>query len=173
MIAASPTEIRIPPDRLDAVYERGLQRCREGEWEEGLVDLGWLADHRSGGDLPALCFSYLGYGLARYRGQVRNGIRLCKHAIKLEFYQPESYLNLARAALLAEQSRHEAAEAVLRGLKIDPEHPELLDLRRTLGVRRPPVLRLLGRRNPANRLLGWIRHQIGRRGDALPEAESG
>ncbi len=163
MIAASPTEIPIPSDRLDAVYERGLKRCREGEWKEGLVDLGWLANHRRSRDLPALCFSYLGYGLARYRGQVRNGIRLCKHAVKLEFYQPEGYLNLARAALLADQSRHEAAAAVLRGLAIDPDHPELRQLQRTLGIRRPPVLPFLARRNPANRLLGWIRYQVTRR----------
>ena len=172
MNAANPWEVRIPSDRLDAVFERGLQRCRDGDWKEGLVDLGWLADNRGGRELPSLCYSYLGYGLARYRGQVRNGIRLCKHAIKLEFYQPENYVNLARAALLADQSRHEAAEAVLRGLKIDPDHPELRKLQRTLGVRQPPVLSFLSRRNPANRLLGWIRHLITGRPVAPPESES-
>ncbi len=150
----------IPADRLEAVFERGLQRCREGNFKEGLVDLAWLANNRPKKAVPSLCYSYLGYGLARYRGQARNGLRLCKHAVKLEFYQPENYVNLARTALLADQSRHEAAEAVYEGLKIDPGHPELRELQRELGIRRPPVLGFLSRRNLLNQVLGWFRHQL-------------
>lgn len=160
MRAASTAETRVRADCLDAVYERGLQRCREGDFKGGLVDLAWLANNRPARAVPALCYSYLGYGLARFHGQVRNGIRLCKHAVRLEFYQPECYLNLARAALLADQSRHEAAEAVLKGLKIDPDHPELRELQNELGVRLPPVLRFFSRRNLLNRVLGWFRHHL-------------
>mgnify|MGYP000491219723 CR=1 FL=1 len=70
------------------------------------------------------------------------------------------YVNLARTALLADQSRHEAAEAVYQGLKIDPGHPELRELQRELGIRRPPVLGFLSRRNMLNQILGWLRHQV-------------
>ncbi len=31
--------VRIARDRQAAVFERGLERCRSGEWKDGLVDL--------------------------------------------------------------------------------------------------------------------------------------
>ncbi len=165
MIAPSSTAsyVRIGRDRQAAVFERGLERCRNSEWKDGLVDLAWLAEHGSRGEVPSLCYSYLGYGLAHQGGQIKKGLRLCRHAIKLEFFQPENYVNLARTALLSDRYRHQAAVAVLDGLEIDPDHPELLELQRQLGARRPPVLRFLFRRNLLNRILGWIRHQLRRR----------
>ena len=120
------SDSRIARDRQAAVFERGLERCREGRWEDGLVDLAFLAEHGSHGEVPSLCYSYLGYGLARHRGQIKKGLRLCRHAVKLEFFQPESYVNLARTALLSDRYRRVAAHAVLDGLEIDPGHPELL-----------------------------------------------
>ncbi len=162
MAASSPTESddRIARDRQTAVYERGLERCRAGQWQDGLVDLAWLAERGSHGEVPALCYSYLGYGLACHRGQIKKGLRLCKHAIKLEFYQPQSYVNLARTALLSDRYRRQAAKAVLDGLEIAPEHPELLELQQELGARRSPIVRFLSRGALPNRLFGWIRHQI-------------
>ncbi len=161
MKASSPTgDARVPPARRIAVYERGLERCRNGEWQDGLVDLAFLAERGSHGDVPALCYSYLGYGLAHQRGQIKQGLRLCRHAVKLEFFQPECYVNLARTALLSDRYRRKAANAVLDGLEIDPEHPELLELRRQVGRRRPRILPFLSRGNLLNRALGWIRHQL-------------
>ncbi len=151
---------RVERSRLTSVYERGLERCRQGDWQDGLVDLAWLAERAGRGDVPALCYSYLGYGLAHQKGQVKRGLKLCKHAVKLEFYQPECYVNLAQTALLSKRHRHLAALAVLDGLQIDADHPELVELSHRLGVRRPPVLSFLSRKNFLNRFLGWFRHQI-------------
>ncbi len=162
-------DVRVSRQRRIAVYERGLERCRNGDWQDGLVDLAFLAERGSHGDVPALCYSYLGYGLAHHRGQIKKGLRLCKHAVKLEFYQPECYLNLARTALLDDRYRRKAADAVLDGLEIDPEHPELLELRRELGARRSPIIPFLSRRNLVNRILGWIRHQLTYRKPPAPE----
>lgn len=167
---------RIERERLQPVYERGLERCRQGEWQDGLVDLAWLTERAARDEVPALCYSYLGYGLALTRGQLKQGIRLCKHAIKREFYQPECYVNLARTAMLSKRHRHVAANAVLDGLQIDSEHPDLLELSRELGVRRQPVIPLLSRKNFLNRCLGWLRHQLApgasqaTRGDKNPQA---
>lgn len=163
-------ETRVLRERRIAVYERGLERCRNGDWQDGLVDLAFLAERGSHGDVPALCYSYLGYGLAHHRGQVKKGLRLCQHAVKLEFYQPECYLNLARTALLDDRYRRKAANAVLDGLEIDPEHPELLELQQRIGARRPPIIPFLSRRNLLNQILGWIRHQLTRR---KPPASAG
>lgn len=174
MSASSSTPRRDPVSRQrrTAIYERGLARCRQGEWKDGLVDLAFLAERCPKSEVPALCYSYLGYGLARHRGQIDQGIRLCRHAVRLEFYQPECYVNLARAALLSDRHRKVAAEAVLDGLDIDPEHDELLELQRQLGVRRSPPIPFLSRGNILNRALGWIRHRsIGRRPPPPPSEE--
>ncbi len=163
MSTSKADETRVARERRIAVYDRGLERCRDGKWQDGLVDLAFLAERGSYGDVPALCYSYLGYGLAKHRGQIKKGLRLCQHAIKLEFYQPECYVNLARTALLDDRYRSKAANAVLDGLEIDPEHPELLELRQQLGARRPPIVSFLSRRNLLNQILGWFRHQFRRK----------
>lgn len=161
MSASSQTaDTRGSRGRRIAVYERGLERCRNGEWQDGLVDLAFLAEQGTRDDVPALCYSYLGYGLAHHRGQVKRGLRLCRHAVKLEFFQPECYVNLARTALLSDRHRWQAADAVLDGLEIDPGHPELLELQQELGARRPPFFPSLSRRNVLNRIFGWFRYQL-------------
>jgi monoamine oxidase len=88
---------------------------------------------------------------------VPEGLKLCQHSVKVEFYQAENYLNLARTCLLA-KDRKGAIRAVRGGLKIDPHHEALLALYQELGIRSEPVLPFLDRRNPLNQILGQIRH---------------
>ncbi|MEM9557782.1 MAG: hypothetical protein AAGC60_26230 [Acidobacteriota bacterium] len=173
MSRSSPKAPRrlIRAEHLEALYLRGLERCRKGQWQEGLVDLSHVASQQ-GRDAPSLCYSYLGYGIARYRRQVAKGLRLCRYAVKQEFYQPENYVNLARVCLLSDENRRMAWEAVRDGLKIDPEHHELLELQQRIGYRRPPVLPFMSRRNPLNRLLGWMRHRVASGGAGRTEEGS-
>lgn len=157
--AKGPT---MPREQLLAACERGLDLCRFGNYKEGLAELASLGDLTRVKGIPSAYFSYLGYALAKQRNQVQQGIKLCKHAIKLEFFQTENYINLARTCLLSEKHRREATDAVREGLRIDPESPELLALQKQLGSRKPPVLGFLGRSNPVNRLLGSLRHLLSR-----------
>lgn len=147
------------PDAND-VAQRGIALCRQGSWRQGLDLLRRVAanDDRTG-DLPGLFYSYLGFGIARFDRRVREGLQLCEHAVRREFYQPENYLNLARTELLAGR-RDAAVEAIAAGRRIDPEHPGLAALHDELGIRRPPVLPFLSRRNLVNRLLGRLRHDF-------------
>ncbi|MEM8934621.1 MAG: hypothetical protein AAGE94_25730, partial [Acidobacteriota bacterium] len=98
----------------------------------------------------------------RYKNQVKEGLRLCRYALRLEFYQTENYVNLTRTCMLDPAYRREAFESVREGLKIDPDHPELQRLHAELGQRKSPVLPFLSRRNPLNRLLGALRHGVSR-----------
>jgi len=142
---------------------RGIELCRRGEWTKGFSLLVAAAESEQGtSGLPGLFYSYLGYGMARFRKRMRDGLALCEHAIKIEFYQPESYLNLARTRLLM-NDRTGAVHAVDRGLKIDPGYGPLLELRDKMGVRRPSVLPFLSRRNPLNHSLGWLRSRLTQR----------
>ena len=149
-------------EQLLVAVDRGLDLCRFGNFKEGLAELAALGDLTRVKDVPSAYFSYLGFALAKQRNQIPQGIKLCRHAIKLEFFQTENYVNLARTCLLSEKFRREAFEAVRDGLRVDPEHPELIELERQLGSRKAPVLSFLGRKNPLNRLLGSFRHLLSR-----------
>jgi hypothetical protein len=147
-----------PADQLPEVLRRGIDLCREGEWNDGLFFLGKIAQSGRAG-LPGIYYSYLGYGIARCQRRTDEGMKLCRHAVKIQFYEPENYLNLARTALLA-NDRAEAVRAVRKGLKVDRNNLELQALYRELGIRRSPVLPFLARSNPLNLLLGRIRSHL-------------
>ena len=137
-----------------------IERCRRGAWREGLPALARIAEQETRpGALPALVYSYLGYGIALRQQRLSEGLKLCQHAVKMEFYQAENYLNLARTHALAGH-RRAAVRAVADGLKVEPDHGQLLELQHELGLRKRPVLSFLSRSNPINSLLGRIRHLV-------------
>jgi hypothetical protein len=143
-----------------AVAEEGVALCRAGEWDKGMQLLARAVEAKGVGDeLPGTSYSFLGFAVARFQRKIRDGLKLCEHAVKVQFYEPDNHWNLARVHLLA-GSRKLAVESIARGLKLDPQHAGLRGLRKEIGVRRRPVLRFLGRDNFINRLLGRIRHDL-------------
>src|SRR3954453_2306618 len=138
----------------------GIECCRRGDWNAGLQYLGKVTQTEDANvGLPGLFYSYLGYGIALRDRRIREGLKLCRHSIEVEFYQAENYFNLARTCLLA-NDRKRAVQAVRGGLKIDRNNPHLLALYKELGIRSQPVLRFLDRAHPLNQLLGRLRHAI-------------
>jgi tetratricopeptide (TPR) repeat protein len=146
-------------DQLQEAFHKALELCREGEWNDGLLILGRIAESGRAAKLPGTYYSYLGYAIARLQRRTDEGLKLCRHALKVQFYEPDNYVNLARTALLA-KDRREAVRAVLGGLKVDPSNVELAAIYRELGIRQRPVLPFLSRRNPLNWLLGKIRSAV-------------
>jgi hypothetical protein len=120
------------------------------------------ADEGRQGELPSQFYSYLGFGIARFDRRYREGLRLCRHAVKRD-YQPENYLNLARTHMLV-GDRKGAVRAVGAGLKVDPGYARLRELWRELGMRKRPVLGFLSRDHVINRILGKIRHSWSKTG---------
>jgi tetratricopeptide (TPR) repeat protein len=118
-----------------------------------------VAGHKGSANISSLVYSYLGLGIAQHRSEMKEGLRLCQHAIKLEFFQPENYFNLARVHLIAQQ-RKDAVAAVRRGLGIDPDHEGLKRLQVRLGIRRQQVLPFLARGHFLNQFLGRMRHRM-------------
>jgi hypothetical protein len=143
-----------------ALVQEGVRLCREGQWNQGLDRLREVA--ASSVDplkMPGTFFSYLGYGMAHIHGRKDEGLKLCKRAIEIEFYQADNFFNLARMYVLLRQ-RREAVEAVERGLTVDPEHRGLQELHSQIGLRRDPVLRKLPRNHFLNRFFGRLRHDF-------------
>ena len=149
-----------PTSKLQVAAQRGIDLCRAGNWKAGMEILGKIAEaDRQGTELSGLFYSYLGYGIARYERRGKEGLALCQHAIKVQFYEPENYVLLARVYLLRRR-RGKAISALQRALKLNPRHPEAVKLAKEIGFRRRPVLPFLSRNNPINKTLGKMRHSI-------------
>jgi len=151
---------------LKMLAVRGVEQARRGEWDRALKVLGEVAERKDKSlELPGIFYSYLGYAVARYRKQLEEGVRLCEHAVKIQYYEAENHLNLARVRLLR-GDRKGAVKALDRAVKLDPSQPEVVNLRLELGLRRPPVVGFLSRHHVVNRMLGHVRHAV--RGPTLP-----
>jgi hypothetical protein len=149
------------PDSPEALLVRAVELCRRDEWGKALPLLKQVQESGRSG-LPPLFYSYLGHAIARVERRVEDGLQLCQQAVKMEFYQPEHFLNLARTQVLAED-RAAAVRALQKGLKLDPKNRGLLALQRELGVRQALVLPFLSRGNIFNHFLGRVRHLLARK----------
>jgi tetratricopeptide (TPR) repeat protein len=160
MTAEQTIDSNTSKTRLQEAAQRGIDLCRAGKWKAGMDILGRIAEaDRQGTELPGLFYSYLGYGIARYEKRGREGLALCQHAIKVQFYEPENYVLLARVYLLRHR-RGKAIEALQKALQLNARHPEAVKLAREIGFRRRPVLPFLSRSHPINKALGKLRHSM-------------
>ncbi|HEX4952391.1 MAG TPA: hypothetical protein VF017_03215 [Thermoanaerobaculia bacterium] len=142
------------------LVDEGVEACRRGDWQAGLGHLAAVTRTEDlPVELPARFYSYLGHAMARVQGRRKEGLSLCQHAIRLEFYRGENYYNLAQVYLLGGH-RAAAVKAIHQGLARDRKNRSLVLLARELGVRRSPVLPFLSRNNRINVLLGRLRHRL-------------
>ena len=160
MAALPTTSARGDFGALLGFIDSGINHCRAGRWDKGVEYLRYVAARQPHGlDEAGLFLSYLGCAMARAQGRPEDGLPLCEQAVKVEFYQPENWANLAEVLLLCNR-RAEAINAVEQGLDIDSRFGRLRDIHRRLGQRRPPVMKFLRRSNPLNYLLGRVRSQL-------------
>jgi len=106
-------------------------------------------------------YSYLGYCIARERGQHRQGRELCLGSLAVEPDRPAHYCNLGRVQMLSGDK--EDALRVLREGMAKGGSPEIVRLLDALGTRNPPVFPSLSRTNPLNRYLGLLLKRFGLR----------
>ncbi len=158
LAVSEPQSSRI--DTLSKLAQRGITLCRKGNWKEGVRILARVAEgDRDGVELPGQFYSYLGYGIALVDNNIKEGLALCQHAIKKEFYHPDNYANLTRTYLLSGRRRG-AHKALRRGLRVAPRHPGLRQIQREMGVRRRPPIPFLPRSHSVNRFLGQLSYQL-------------
>jgi Flp pilus assembly protein TadD len=106
-------------------------------------------------------YSYLGYCVAKERGQVSRGSDLCMISLEHDPNNPEHYLNLGKILLLSgkrSEALHVLRDGVARG-----ENAELMALLNQFGKRKSPLIPFLPRSNPLNRFLGLLFHRLGLR----------
>lgn len=141
--------------------EKEFERAREALAEEDCVTaLGHLEKALKLDDNPGWC-SFLGYCVAKERGQVKKGVELCQRALASESDNPDHYHYLGRIHLLAGQ-KDEAIRVFRQGVAVGGG-TELVALLEEIGSRKPPVISFLHRDNPLNTYLGLFLSRLGLR----------
>jgi Flp pilus assembly protein TadD len=103
--------------------------------------------------------SYLGLALASAQNRWDDAEKLCYEAVRMKRTQAELYLNLSEVYGLAGR-KEDAVETLLTGLQLTRQDARLSTALRKLGLRRPPLLSFLDRKNFLNRQLGKLRHKV-------------
>ncbi len=137
--------------------EKAIQEAEQGH---SLLALMHLEKVPKEGRNP-LHTSYLGYCLAKERGQFRQGLALCKKSIQKAPHNPVFFLNFGRVCLAAGH-KHHAIKAFRQSLKIGFT-PQAVDELQKLGVRKGPVIPSLPREYFLNRYLGLFFKRLGLR----------
>lgn len=166
-----------PLDRFAAGFRVAVEACRVDNWRKGYEVLTELAKQAGPKQvLPGVFYTYLGVAVARIGGQRHEGMELVRYGLRLQPAEPDNHCNMALLCL-ALGRRSEALRWMQKGLRRAPYHRRLNDLRRDLGIRRPPPIPALDRGNPVNVILGqvtwhwhrWRQERYERKRDLLDE----
>jgi len=141
----------------ERLFSLALEALAAGETQSALALLERALTQSDNGSWH----SYLGYCIAKERGQVKKGGELCLASMKLEPDNPAHYLNLAKVHLVAGH-KPEALAVLRQGMSLGGGS-EVQVLLASIGARKPPVLSFLPRDNPLNRVLGLMLNRLGLR----------
>ncbi|MFA7403420.1 MAG: tetratricopeptide repeat protein [Pelobacteraceae bacterium] len=108
-----------------------------------------------------LWHSRLGFCIAKQRGQLTQAFELCRTSIDHDPGNPLHYLYLGKVYLIA-GSTPEALHAFRQGITLGGS-PELEQIIKVIGTRKPPVISFLSRDNLLNKYLGIIFARLGLR----------
>jgi tetratricopeptide (TPR) repeat protein len=106
-------------------------------------------------------YSRLGYCIARERGHLTRAYELCRSAIEHEPRNPLHYLYLGKVHQIA-ANQCEALRAMRQGMSLGGT-PELQQELERMGTRKAPVIPVLSRKNPLNKILGRVFARLGLR----------
>lgn len=133
----------------------GLE-CIDNDDYAGALDYFSAADRTSSLDDTCQSLYASFHGLSRVFNGDSGGVKMCRKAAAGETRDVELFYNLA----LAEHrlgNRESAWRALSLGLRMDPGHPGLDELRQSMSLRRKrSLIPLLSRDGLINRLLGRI-----------------
>ncbi len=138
-------------------FARGLVAFRKGNSTAALAHFEKASQLGAG----PLHLSYLGYCIAKERGQLKKGIALCQDALAQAPGDAVHFLNLGRIHLVA-GNKMEAIRVFREGLA-HGQNQEIIAELEVLGTRKQPVIKILHRKNPLNKFLGKLFRRLGLR----------
>lgn len=140
----------LPQEDADKMVSRALDLLAAGNTQSALAQLERalkISDNKA-------LHSYLGYCIAKERGQVKRGKELCLASLEIDPQNPVHYLNLAKVYHVGGEKG--AAIAALRdGVKVGGSD-EIVSMLNALGTRKNPPLSFLSRGNAVNKWLGIL-----------------
>ncbi|MCZ6779690.1 MAG: tetratricopeptide repeat protein [Acidobacteria bacterium] len=138
----------------DELLQKGKYLLERNNLEQAAVlfESALTLEQREGEDPSARLLSYCGYTLAFARKKYLDGLKLCKRAVEIEFFNPDLFCNLGDI-YLARGDKKSAHKAFLRGLAISPEHSRLRSRMKEMGIRKRNIFSFLSRQH---RLNSWI-----------------
>ena len=143
-----------PTEEAERLFGRALDALAAGETPSALA---LLERALKQSDNPSW-HSYLGYCIAKERGQVKKGSDLCLACLELEPENPAHYLMLAKVHVIGGH-KAEALAVLRKGMSVGGNQ-EIQALLQALGNRRPPVLSFLSRDNFLNKVLGLVLNRM-------------
>lgn len=140
--------------QAEASYVEGLHFYEHHDYQRALLKLREAVE--LDGNNPKY-LTTLGITVSRLQKNHDLAEQLCQKAIRKKHNDAKLYLNLADVYIRAGK-KTAAIDNLITGYKYTHRDQRIIDKVHALGLRRPPVLRFLNRRNPFNMLLGRIRH---------------
>lgn len=137
-------------------FKEGLDALRNKFPRQALVHLKSAVDLEK---TNPFFLSYLGLTMAMTDGNPAEAEDLCYDAVRKQRNQPELYLNLAEVYRL-NGKKEDAIETLTNGLKLTKRDARLAAALRKMGMRQPPVLTFLDRKNFINVQLGKLRSKV-------------
>ena len=137
-------------------FKQGLAQLQKGFARDAVVKL------KSAVELQprnAYFVSYFGLALGLAQRKWPEAESLCVKALQLKRTVPQLYLNLADVYEYSGRTA-DAVEILSVGLRYTGRDSRIEAALRGFGVRRPPVLPFLSRKNVLNRCLGRIRRVV-------------
>ncbi len=128
----------------------GMELFEKGAFPAALAELEKIPPFAR----PAPMLSALGLCIAEVRGAYKIAANLCHEAIKKDPKNPVHYFHQGRILLLAGRKK-DAIWVFRMGLR-HGKHNGIISCLGELGIRRPPPIEFLDRRNPFNKIIGII-----------------
>lgn len=137
-------------------FKMGLAQLQKGFARDAVAKLRCAVDLQP---RNAYFVSYFGLALGLAQRQWAEAEALCIKALQLKRTVPQLYLNLADVYEYSGRIG-DAVDILCEGLRYTGRDSRIEAALRCYGVRKPPVISFLGRRNVVNRFLGKWRHTI-------------
>ena len=144
------------------ILDKAVKETRDGQYLRAIERfescLGDPSDELSQEQVRTLR-SYYGLCVALVWGRTTQPTAWCKAALEDGPAHPDLYHNLAMVLLRANQ-RQEALSYLVKGQRLDPNHPGINATFQRLTPRRQPLFSFLSRKHLLNRYWGHVRTRV-------------
>lgn len=138
--------------RLVNEFSQGIAALKNSDYPKAVFYFRVaLNKHKESKVAKAKCMAYL--GLCEVQGGIKEKILLIEEAYRVNPLDT-NILRVLAYAHLSIGERQKALAAIILGLKIEPDNPELFSFLEQIGYRRKSVISTLDRTNKLNQFLG-------------------